>query len=325
MLLLTLVVGVSGCSTQSPSDTVEIYFEEVKKGENGDFSKLLNENLNESENKEDFSDEASKKLMDSMKKLTYTINSEKIDGDSATVNVKVNGPDMATVVAKYMQEVVTMAFSQAFSGNQPTEEESDKLYNSILLKYLEDINYTDRTEDISLTKKDGQWQINDDDALSKLILNIDSSFMNSGAQDEKNSKKEIKEMTLNQPLNVETEYGNYILTIEGARETAERNEFSEIQAKKVAILDYSYQNISFGEESGEDLYIDEYAFQVLDDEGNVLDSYPVSDGNRMPKDVPVGGKCKASATFAIPTDSKNLNVTFVRGTEKVAKIKVPVQ
>ncbi|HSQ87236.1 DUF5105 domain-containing protein, partial [Romboutsia sp.] len=199
MLLLTLVVGVSGCSTQSPSDTVKIYFEEVKKGENGDFSKLLNENLNESENKEDFSDEASKKLMDSMKKLTYTINSEKIDGDSATVNVKVNGPDMATVVAKYMQEAVTMAFSQAFSGNQPTEEESEKLYNSILLKYLEDINYTDRTEDISLTKKDGQWQINDDDALSKLILNIDSSFMNSGTQDEKNSKKEIKEMTINQP------------------------------------------------------------------------------------------------------------------------------
>ncbi|SUY45783.1 putative lipoprotein [Clostridium putrefaciens] len=93
----------------------------------------------------------------------------------------------------------------------------------------------------------------------------------------------------------------------------------------VVILDYTYSNISFGESLGQDLYIDEYAFQVLDDEGNVLGGYPIYDDNRTPKRVPVGGKCKASATFGVPTESTNLNVTFTRGSEKVAKIVVPIK
>lgn len=98
----------------------------------------------------------------------------------------------------------------------------------------------------------------------------------------------------------------------------------EEEVKQVVILDYSYENISFGEKDGSDLYIDEYAFQVLDDEGNVLDTYPIYDENRTPKNTLVGGKCKASATFGVNSDSKNLNVTFKRGSQKVAKIIVPI-
>lgn len=330
MMLFIVSAGLYGCGSKSPSDTVRTYLEEVKKGENGDFSKLISNTLDETENqgeskKEEVSDESTKKLIGSMENLTYTINSEKIDGDSATVNVKVNGPDIATVMADFVQKAFTSAFSQAFSGNEATEEETNKLYESMLAEALDNVKYTERTGDILLTKKDGQWKISSDDALSKLLINMDGSFSNSDAESKKSNNGKIKTMVLNQSLKVETEHGNYNLTIEGARATDERNQFSEIQAKKVAILDYTYENISFGQDVNQDLYIDEYAFQVLDDEGNVLSSYPVHDENRSPKNVPVGGKCKASATFAVPTDSVNLNVTFTRGSQKVAKIKVPIK
>lgn len=99
-------------------------------------------------------------------------------------------------------------------------------------------------------------------------------------------------MTLNVPFTVETEYGNYNVTVEGVRLTDERNEYSEISANKVVFLDYNYENISYQSDSSFDLYISDYDFQVLDDEGNVLDTYPVTDYNRVPKKAPVGGKYK---------------------------------
>ncbi|EQB87899.1 hypothetical protein J2Z44_001275 [Clostridium punense] len=330
IMLITMTIAVYGCSSKTPSNSVKNYLEEVKKGENADFSKLLNQTLAKAKKdtekqSEGAPNESTKKFMDSLKNLTYTINSEKINGDSATVNVKVNGPDMASVLGDFLQKAFTTAFSQAFSGNNATQEETDKLFDTMLVESMNNMKYTERTGDISLTKTNGEWKINNDDALTKLLVNLDNSLFNTQNEKPETAKKEVKEMVLNQPFIVETENGNYSLTIEGARATDKRNEFSGIEAKKVAFLDYTYENISFGQQSGQDLYIDGYAFQVLDDQGNVLGDYPVYDENRDPKNTPVGGKCKASATFALPTDSSNLNVTFTRGSEKVAKIIVPIK
>ena len=322
VLMLILVGGLVGCSTQSPSDVVENCLENIKKGQMEEIDNLLSENTNEADKSEELSDEVDTKLMNSIKKITYKVNSEQVDGDSATVNVTVNGPDIATVIGKYMQEAFSMVFSQSFSGQSLTEEKEQEMYNEVLSKYLDEVSYTDRTQDIKLVKKDGQWEITEKNTLATLVLNIDPSLFDETSE---NNNKEIATMVMNEPFTVKTEDGDYILTIEGARETTERNEFSEKEVTKVVILDYTYQNISFGQESGEDLYIDEYSFQVLDDEGNVLDTYPVYDENRVAKNTPIGGKCKSSATFAVTTDSKNLNVTFTSGLyEKVANILVPI-
>ncbi|WP_029452166.1 DUF4878 domain-containing protein [Clostridium algidicarnis] len=325
-LILILAIGVYGCGSKSPSNTMKSYLEEIKTGKSGDLNKLFDERKETEEKKEgDISEENSQKLVDAMKKISYTINSEKIDGDAATVNVKVNGPDIAAAMLDYIQQVFSNGLTQAFSTNKLTEEQSKNMDDDILSKCIDNIKYTDRTEDVSLIKKDGQWEVVTNDALMTLLINIKSSSLNSNIATDEKFKAEVKEITLNEPFNVQTDNGNYILTIEGARVTEKRNEFSDIEAKMVVILDYTYSNISFGESLGQDLYIDEYAFQVLDDEGNVLGYYPVYDDNRTPKEVPVGGKCKSSVTFGVPTESVNLNVTFIRGSEKVGKIVVPIK
>lgn len=328
LVFLLSTVSLYGCGGNSPTDVVNEYFKKVKSGDS-DIQNLFTmveedakQENEEALDNESFSEETQNKLLEKMKEITYTVNSETIDGDNAKVNVTVKGMDFNIVLGKAMQEAFSYLFTQAFSGIEMTDEQSDAYFNELINKHLDEVTYSERTEDVELTKVDKDWKIKEGSAISKLLLGIDESTFGEGSSETESVA--TQEMTLNTPVIVETESGNYNLTIEGARATEERNEFSEKEVKQVIFLDYAYENISYGEKDGSDLYISEYDFQVLDDEGNVLDTYPVSDENRYPKATPVGGKCKASATFGVPTDSKNLNITFKDGNKKIAKIIVPI-
>lgn len=328
LIFLLSTVSLYGCGGNSPTDVVNEYFKKVKSGDS-DIQNLFTmveedakQENDEALDNESFSEETQNKLLEKMKEITYTVNSETIDGDNAKVNVTVKGMDFNIVLGKAMQEAFSYLFTQAFSGIEMTDEQSDAYFNELINKHLDEVTYSERTEDVELTKVDKDWKIKEGSAISKLLLGIDESTFGEGSSETESVA--TQEMTLNTPVIVETESGNYNLTIEGARATEERNEFSEKEVKQVIFLDYAYENISYGEKDGSDLYISEYDFQVLDDEGNVLDTYPVSDENRYPKATPVGGKCKASATFGVPTDSKNLNITFKDGNKKIAKIIVPI-
>ena len=194
LMLCVLTISLFGCGVKTPSDTVKQYLEQVKKGENGDFTNLLNNTLEKGEQNKEKSKEqnkdskADKKISDDIKKITYTINSEKIDNDKATVNVKVNGPDLATVMGEYIQKSLVTAFSQAFSNDGKSEKDMDKLYEDILMQCLNNMKFTERTGDISLSKVDGKWKINSDGNLTKLLVNIDDSFFNSEKKENKKSK-----------------------------------------------------------------------------------------------------------------------------------------
>ena len=90
-IIMTLVLSITafyGCKSKepSPSDTVKTYFDEIKGADEATISTLLS-------NVEETDTNSSKKMITEIQKLTYTINSESIDGEKATVNVKVNGPD----------------------------------------------------------------------------------------------------------------------------------------------------------------------------------------------------------------------------------------
>ncbi|WP_315079949.1 DUF4878 domain-containing protein [uncultured Clostridium sp.] len=176
-LVFILLSGVCGCAEkQTPSNMVKNYLEEVKKGENVNFSKLLNENLEKEDGKaaEDKAnlDESEKKMINSMKKLTYKINSENIDGDSAVVNVTATAPDLAAVIGEFFQK----AISVAFSGNNASDEENKKMFDNILSECLDNVALTERTQDIHLEKVDEEWKITDGNEMVKLLANIDPSM-----------------------------------------------------------------------------------------------------------------------------------------------------
>lgn len=176
MLLCVVAVGVYGCGSKSPSDAAKAYLEGLKTAEESELSGLLSGSMGETKD-ETMSEETGKKLTSTIQKISYTINSEKIDGDLATVNVKVNGADLTTVLVDYMGKVFKMAFSEAFTNGDVSKDESNKMIDDALSECLDNTKYTDRTGDISFTKTDGKWVIVEDDSLSKLLTNIDQNFL----------------------------------------------------------------------------------------------------------------------------------------------------
>ena len=62
------------------------------------------------------------KLLKSMKKLTYKINSEEVDSDTAIVET-VNSVDLGGVFAKGIQEYFSYALAQAFSNMEISDKE----------------------------------------------------------------------------------------------------------------------------------------------------------------------------------------------------------
>ncbi|GAA0742484.1 hypothetical protein [Clostridium oceanicum] len=188
LLVLIFTMGLYGCGAKTPTDTVKNYLDEVKKGENGDFSNLVNKTLDKNKKDKDkkAEDPTTKKIGEAIKKLTYTINSENVDGDTAKVNVKVKGPDIATVLGESMKKGINMAFSEAFSGKKPTEAEQKKMYEKIFIESMDKVKYTDRTGDISLTKVEGKWKIKESDSLTKLLMNLDPSLFNDNSKQNKN-------------------------------------------------------------------------------------------------------------------------------------------
>lgn len=96
----------------------------------------------------------------------------------------------------------------------------------------------------------------------------------------------------------------YEVTITRIRETSERNKYSDKNPAQVFIIDYTYKNIS-----GESLYISDMDFKVIDEQGEVGDTYPIIT-EKNPQSIPVGATCKAQAVYGINNKSNNLTIYF---------------
>lgn len=178
IVLLCLIGGLYGCTKQSPSDAVKTYLEQVKKADKEELTTLFSQSLNENQilMKDLNSFQSTEKLLDLMKTMTYTINSEEIQGESAKVNATVNGPDLAPIVREVIQKVFTNSFSVVVLGDESVQEEMNKLYDTLVLESLEKVKNTERSEELSLVKVNGQWEIKQDESLIKLLINIDESM-----------------------------------------------------------------------------------------------------------------------------------------------------
>lgn len=109
------------------------------------------------------------------------------------------------------------------------------------------------------------------------------------------ASQEIHYFKVGEIQTVTTSRGRYNITIEGVRLTKERNEYSKLNPKEVIFLDYRYENI----DCKEAIYLSSYDFNVIDEEGNLCDTYPVSDRSRRAKEAPAGTKSKGSEAYAL--------------------------
>lgn len=182
-LFIMSMAFLNGCNTSGPSDTVKTFLNEVKKGDKADpkiVGDVLEETINSIDVKEDvdknsISKEATQELSAVLKKLEYKINSETIEGDKASVNVTVTGPDLGTVIVTAFQKTLSLTYSDSISGNAKPDAEAEKIFNEFLLESLKDVKYADQVGDVLLEKKDGDWVIINSNQLTELLFNVDLS------------------------------------------------------------------------------------------------------------------------------------------------------
>lgn len=106
-------------------------------------------------------------------------------------------------------------------------------------------------------------------------------------------KEEKKEYAIGETVNVKTDDGEYNITITGVTETADRNEFSDVEAQRVIIISYTYENISYED----DLYISEMNIKAYDKGNTKLETYPAS--ITYPDSISTGRNASASMAYAL--------------------------
>ncbi|HCW53702.1 MAG TPA: hypothetical protein DG753_08200 [Clostridium sp.] len=175
IIFVTSVCCCSATPTKSPSQAVEEMIESIKGGDNSFYKNMFNKGfikIETDKNKRELFPESSVKLDNYMKNIDYTINSEKIDGDEAVVNVTLKGPELDCI----LQDIIKKLRSDFSSGELTLD---DLNLDSIALKYdkyvsgiLDNVKTSERTIDIKLVNKDGEWKLKNDDNIIKLTINI---------------------------------------------------------------------------------------------------------------------------------------------------------
>ena len=114
-----------------------------------------------------------------------------------------------------------------------------------------------------------------------LVLFVTLTLGACGSSEEKDTnkptkteeKKEEKIYTIGETVTYTKNSKDLIhFTVDSVRNTDDRNEFADSQPEQVIIIHYSYENIA----NEDDIYFSSINFKVIDEGGNVCETYPAS-------------------------------------------------
>lgn len=122
--------------------------------------------------------------------------------------------------------------------------------------------------------------------------------------------------------------GLWSLTVDGVTEVDDRNEYFDKEPAAVYLVDYTYTNIGFEDETGylDGLYIS-LEESVVDNAGFMGYSYP-GDVINYPQETPVGATCKAQACIGVDNAGSfklNYSVYDTDGTKYAATFVIDVE
>ena len=114
---------------------------------------------------EDNLDVEAQKLL--FEKLEWKVLNEKQEGEKATVEVEITNKDFKTIMGNYKEKVLKAA-KAAFSGQGISE---DEMINYLMEELRnEEVQTVTANQTISLEKRDGKWEITDEESFVNIIL-----------------------------------------------------------------------------------------------------------------------------------------------------------
>jgi hypothetical protein len=178
ILILTFVLIPVGCSEQSnPEDTVDNYFKAVQKFDLETMNSLMAEP--EEDNFEEMLDEEGDMasyfmdyIKDNAKEIEYEITNTETEEDTAKVYVKTKFVNGSPLILKTFGELFTNLMAEAFSGNEMSDEEIEKMIVQIMEEKSQEIEieFVESEVTVDLVKKDGNWYIEEvTDELANVI------------------------------------------------------------------------------------------------------------------------------------------------------------
>lgn len=162
-IMLIISIVLSGCSiakdmTNTPTKKVEEFLNKYQSNDKD----VINDLENIVDNSSSFTTDDKQRYIDLMKKhyqdMTYDVKNEKIDGNTANVEVAITVRDYSKVISeanKYKEEN-----PDKFKNDDGVYDET--LFTNYKLEKLEKVTDTiSYTLNLALTKKDGEWTLDD--------------------------------------------------------------------------------------------------------------------------------------------------------------------
>lgn len=193
LAVFTTVFFLTGCgSTPTPTQTADTFLQALKAQDSetmaevfaGEKLDLLDAVSDEEEDTEAADSDLTKiyeeQMVPKMLDFDYELSNEVIDGDKATVDVKISTYRIGDAFTAFFSDYLSQAFILAFSD--ASEEDMDTLATTILTGKLADLTEKsyEKTATINLTNKDGKWVVDmldtNDDFLDAVTGGLLTSF-----------------------------------------------------------------------------------------------------------------------------------------------------
>lgn len=194
LLVLSLILILSGCSSSKPEDTVKGFMEGMKNFNAEEMASKVNPSNTEVkedvqsliEDGEEFQNYFMNYLKENAKEITYTVKEAKLDGDKATVDIDVKYVDGTPLFTAVVTDYFQKAMSTAFSGVEMTDEEASNIFLDSMKTQQENIEktYSEKTITVNCIKINDIWYI---DNLNDELLDVATSNIFSAADEMNNS------------------------------------------------------------------------------------------------------------------------------------------
>lgn len=195
--LLVLAMAASmcvlaGCSSPGPSDVAGSYLDAIKSGDAeaaqnyyaGTYKTVTDVISDEaatassSVDSESINSVLDATLAQKLQDFDYEISNEQIDGDSATVDVKITTYNLGEAFSNFISDYLQQGISMYLSGS--SEDEISQFAVSTLQEQLEGMEKSySSTVTVPLEKVDGDWKVSEYDQNSELFDALSGGFVSS--------------------------------------------------------------------------------------------------------------------------------------------------
>ena len=174
IFVVAIVVGIV-FFMKTPYYALMKAFNTMKNGDIDSLSKYIeyDELIGVDGEKIDSGDEMSELEKNCFSEFTYKINTVKVEGDVATINVDTTNKNFRNAITKWTQQY----FIKAYKGEEISREDGIKLLNECLND--SSIGTITTNKDITLNRVDGKWMIEVNEQLKDAIFPGQSDVVNS--------------------------------------------------------------------------------------------------------------------------------------------------